>query len=343
MGRKREEAASAASCGWIGSSAKGLRPRGQPARTSVRVKARHRAGRNPRLRARAESCAPRRRRPVLSGAGGNRRNRAIGNPCPRTGAKVSATRADGDRCLRAPEEESTTRVERNRGLRALAEDGATRISRTSTSVRAKTGALGRRRRRVQPRAERNPCPRTGAEGRANPCGRNLAPSGARENRHIALAETSAFGRWRKPMQRAIGNPSPRTKAEESASHRRKPGLSGPGGTRRNRAEENRRPRTLAGYRANPCWRDPGSSDLGTNRRNRADGNPRSRAWAEGCATVLEKMMHPSGNGAAPSGTAERTDDPRRERPGPSGTGRKHRTLRLETPVFGRERKTAPPE
>jgi hypothetical protein len=92
-----------------------------------------------------------------------------------------------------------------------------------------------------------------------------------------------------------------------------------------RAGEIPGPRTREGTGASRHWK-PMPSGKGRRRR-----------------IVLMNLVQPSGNEAAPSGTAERTDNPRRERPDPSGTGRKHRTLRLETPVFGLERKTAPPE
>jgi hypothetical protein len=59
--------------------------------------------------------------------------------------------------------------------------------------------------------------------------------------------------------------------------------------------------------------------------------------------VLKKLVQSSRNEAAPSGTVERKDTPRRERPVPSGAGRKHRILRLEALALGRERKTVAPE
>jgi len=231
------------------------------------------------------------------------------------------------------------RVELNRGPRVLARGGAPRDPKPMSSdkgerernpcgmrpvpsgaggrkhikCRRKPGPSGPGRRRRNPhqpnqhiRAGQERCPRAPEEARTTPCRRNLAPLGARENRHTALADTGALGRWKKPMQRAIGNSCPRTRAKESASRWENPGSSDPGGTRRKRAEENRRPRTLAGSRANPCWRIPRSSDQGRNRRiapleTRALGHGRKAAHrADGPgATVRERsgaLGHRGANG-----------------------------------------------
>jgi hypothetical protein len=286
------------SAGWEESGRKSLRrhPVDGPARWS-RASARRstgpcfgkgqgkatRAGGNPRLRAKAETSAPRDRKPAPSGTDGRERN-----PCGRKTAPSGAGKNPRKPVLERTQvfgsgKEPAQSANGNPRPWTRAEESATRISRTSTPLcgrkPAPSGTCERPHNPVQLET------RVFGQRRkaAHQCRRNLASSDKRGSRHdrdggdqdlreleetnaTVRSETRVFGQRRKRAHRAGENPRLRARAETHAKRA--------GGHQHLRELKETHATVLERTQVFGSGKEPA---------HRANGNPRLRARAEGSA------------------------------------------------------------